>query len=275
MPPTAKILVAGLVTTLARQGVDCDRVIAEFGQVPACEARERGRRFSLSDHVRGLLLSQLSNQRAWGPIAANLDAIRQVFLDYDPAALEAADPVELAKSIQALRCGNRQIAKQMACLAENIRTFRRIEKRHGSVDAFITSAPPDTIAKALSAPGPYKLQHVGLALAFEYLRNVGIRAAKPDLHVCRILGQARLGYSQDDPCKPEEANPIIDRLAREAGCSATYLDNLLWLFCAQDYGKVCGAEPRCQVCALAGECAHGFGRAGFSSPASAHSGTAG
>ena len=43
--------------------------------------------------------------------------------------------------------------------------------------------------------GKYKLKYVGKALAWEYLRNVGVDGAKPDTHLKRILGSNRLGYS--------------------------------------------------------------------------------
>lgn len=44
------------------------------------------------------------------------------------------------------------------------------------------------------------------------------------------------------------------QLAQRASCNSTYLDNLLWLFCAQDYGNVCGNQPKCSLCALSTSC---------------------
>ena len=55
-------------------------MIADFGQVEASEKRRRGQRFALRDHVRGLILAQLSNNRPWGPIARNRDKIDRIFL---------------------------------------------------------------------------------------------------------------------------------------------------------------------------------------------------
>jgi hypothetical protein len=68
-------------------------------------------------------------------------------------------------------------------------------------------------------------------LALEYLRNVGIRAAKPDVHVLRILGGERLAYFLGKPAEREAVQLVAD-LATQIGCNETYLDNLLWLFCA-------------------------------------------
>ena len=39
----------------------------------------------------------------------------------------------------------------------------------------------------------YKLHQVGEALAWEYIRNVGIDGAKPDTHIRRFLGSNRMG----------------------------------------------------------------------------------
>jgi hypothetical protein len=182
-----------------------------------------------------------------------LTQLQQIFLDYDPDALEAADPEILTKAIIEIHCGNRQIARQMMALAANIRLFRKIESGPGGLDKFVVSADPDTIASQLSRHGSLKLKQVGYTLAMEYLRNVGIRAAKPDVHVRRVLGGDRLAYADHHPSE-EEAYRIVGDLAAEAGCNPTYLDNLLWLFCAQDYGNICRAAPRCDVCEFREAC---------------------
>src|SRR5229473_6523811 len=98
-----------LQRTLTAQRVDYKRVIDEFGQVRASEERARGREFGLRDHIRGLVLSLLSNQRPWKPIADNLDRISSIFLDFDPAKIKDADPRQFTRQLRALRCGNRQI----------------------------------------------------------------------------------------------------------------------------------------------------------------------
>jgi hypothetical protein len=246
-------LLRALERTLADVGLDVPRIINEFGQVHASEDRARGKTFTLRDHVRGLVLSLLSNQRPWGPIAQNLTSIDRVFLGYDPELLQAADPSVLVEEMKALRCGNRAIAEQMRTLGENIDTLRRVEADHGSLDRFVESEPPDRIARRLAGRSPYKLKQIGFTLAMEYLRNVGVRACKPDVHVRRILSNQRLGYSSSHPSE-EEAYEIVDTLADRADCNPTYLDNLLWLFCARDYGCVCGAKPRCGICGLREEC---------------------
>jgi hypothetical protein len=254
-PPSASELLSGLQTTLRACGVNYEQTIRDLGQVAASEARESGRHFALRDHVRGLLLSQLSNERPWKSIARNLDAIGRIFFDYNPDALQHADPKGLATAICGIGCGNRAVLKQMNAVGSNIAILKHIESDYGSLDKFVTSRDPFGIAKLISTSGPYKLRYIGPALALEYLRNVGIRAAKPDLHVLRILGGERLAYFPGRPTE-RQAVQMVAALAAEVGCNETYLDNLLWLFRAVGYGNVCGASPRCHICVLRHSCCY-------------------
>ncbi len=93
--------------TLRCHGVDYQGILDEFGQVRAYEELRQGRPFSRKDHVRGLVLSQLSNQRPWGPIAANLNQLEQIFSNFDSKILKEAEPGELTSKVLAIRCGNR------------------------------------------------------------------------------------------------------------------------------------------------------------------------
>lgn len=239
--------------TLVNQGCGYERIIEEFGQVRASQDREGGRQFTLRDHIRGLVLALLSNQRPWGPIAGNLSRIEQIFFHYDPNSLLQADAANLVNGITGIRCGNRQIGKQMSCMKDNIQTLMKIEKAHGSIDCFLTHTDPWTVANDLSQPGPYKLMCIGNTLALEYLKNVGIRASKPDVHIRRILSGQRLGYFEGLPSELE-AYELLDRIAAQASCNSTYLDNLLWIFCATNYGNICGAKPKCNVCGFQSYC---------------------
>jgi endonuclease III len=247
-------LVRLLKLSLAAQQFDYAHVIERFGQVRASEDRERGRTFDLRDHVKGLVLSLLSNQRPWRRIEMNLERIESIFFGYDPAKIKMADPGQIEKSLRDIRCGNRNINKQITSLRTNIETFEMIAEDYGSLDKFVTSACTDQIAKMLST-GRYKLKQIGFSLALEYLRNVGIRAPTSDLHVIRIIGGCRLGFVKGEP-DAHEAYRVMVRLADDAGINCTYLDNLIWVFCARDYGNICGARPKCDACLLRGYCAY-------------------
>ena len=52
--------------TLTQNNIDYNKLIDGFGQVTATEKRENGYTFTLNEHIKALIMSQLSNQRAWG-----------------------------------------------------------------------------------------------------------------------------------------------------------------------------------------------------------------
>lgn len=255
-PWPASEFVSRLKGTLDNIGTDYESAIKGFGQVAAFERRLAGEPFELKDHIRGLVFALLSNQRPWGPIERNKRAITSIFYGFEPEKILAVKPDTLIDDLRAIRCGNRAIRNQMMGLRSNIAKFEDATKEFGSMDRFVMSADPWKIATELSSQqSKYKLRSVGPALALEYLRNVGIRASKPDLHVRRLLGSKRLGYIKAAQPSEKEAYFIIDSLATDVGSSSTYLDNLLWIFCAVDYGNVCGASPKCDKCLLNERCA--------------------
>ena len=253
IPPKANELITVLEETLSSNGVDYQNFIDESGQVKASEDRKNGKVFPFPEHLRGLVYAQLGNQRPWGPIADHVAAIDEIFFDFDPDRLLGTPPEYFSNSLKEIRCGNRQINKQMIVLSENINTLKRIVSDHGSLDAFVVKDDALSIATALSYPGPYKLKQIGFALALEYLKNVGVEAIKPDVHIMRILGRSRLGYFKNNPDEVEAIIEIL-ALAHEAQTNAIYLDNLLWLLCAKNYGNICKKEPRCDLCGFKEMC---------------------
>jgi len=249
-------LIERIQKTLNRVNCDYNRIIDEFGQVAASERRERGEPFNLNDHVKGLILAMLSNQRPWGPIAQNLHRINAIFFDYDVEQIKNTNKSYFADRLKEIRCGNRAIDKQMASLDDNISTFEKIQDDYGSIDNFVNSAPPDKIAYCLGIKGEYKMKQIGFTLALEYLRNVGIRAVKPDVHMKRLLSADRLNYCGPNPTEIEVVRTLTD-IAQQSSVNPTYLDNLLWIFCAIDYGNICNERPKCHLCSLREDCNHG------------------
>ncbi|MDD3224501.1 MAG: hypothetical protein PHX70_07335 [Clostridium sp.] len=140
-----------------------------------------------------------SNQRPWGPIAENIQKIDNIFFCYDKNKILSTDKKFFIEKLTEIKCGNRAIVKQMNSLNYNIEIFEKIENQYGSIDIFITSDDPSNIAKKLGNLGEYKLKQIGYTLALEYLRNVGISAIKPDIHIRRILSKNRLNLCEHYP----------------------------------------------------------------------------
>ncbi len=217
------------------------------------EERVNGKTFSMSEHIRGLIYSLLSNNRPWQQIEANIDKIDEIFFEYDKDKILATNAGVFVDKLQAIKCGNRNIKNQMNSLHANIRKLERIEKEFGTLDSFVTSGSPLEIADLLANSVKYKLNTLGLALAMEYLRNVGVDAAKPDTHIRRILGKNRLGYSSHEIAGEIEAIEIIDTLSSQTGYSASKIDAILWLFSSNDNGMICTEKPHCAQCTLRGK----------------------
>lgn len=218
-------------------------------------ARKKGKEYSLSDHLQGLIYSLLSNQRPWSRIVPHLSEIDSIFYNYDVDRVKSTDGDFFANEICRIKCGNRNIASQMRNINKNIETMEKIEQDYGSMDAFVTSASVYEVVKSLSAyNSKYKLHNVGEPLAWEYLRNVGIDGAKPDVHLCRFFGGNRMGKGNHSPASMREVYETVLRISKNTGLSMALIDSLVWNYCAEGYGEVCTANPKCTQCPIRAFC---------------------
>lgn len=249
----AQQIAALLREELSRHLRDVDATIESFGQVGAVRRRENGELFSLRDHLRGMVLSMLSANRPWRPIADNLDRLAEIFGDYKPSFLEQVSAESLEAAVKRISCGNRRLSFQMRAIRPNLDTFRRIEAESGSVDQFIVGRPIEVAVRELGEGRRYKLKELGPTLVMEYLKNVGVRASKPDLHVMRICGPSRLAILPAG-ASPLEAFRAFRSFADAARVPEVALDNMVWLLGADEYASVCGANPKCHDCALKTVC---------------------
>ena len=215
--------------------------------------RRAGKTFDFSEHLRGLIYALLSAQTRWQRIAPNLPAIDQLFSNYDAETILTHKPAYYIEGIKSLKCGSRCTRRQMETLHDNIRIMRQIEVEYGSMDAYVTSAGSDEIAVDL-AGGRHKLFSVGPALAWEYLRNVSIDGAKPDIHVRRFLGADRMGLVQQPEASESETIQIVRELSTQTGLAMVEIDGIIWSYCAIGYGEICTKTPKCERCVVRDFC---------------------
>ena len=153
--------------------------------------------------------------------------------------------------LRSFGCGSRLSNAQMKALHGNLITIEKIIAEYGSMDAFVTSKSQRAIVKLMPTTGSkYKLKQFGPALTWEYLRNVGIDGAKPDVHMKRILGANRLRVSKKEDASDDEVLDAIEQLSKETGLWMAQIDYLFWLYCATDKGEICTASPRCDKCVV-------------------------
>lgn len=216
-------------------------------------SRKDGKIFTFSEHLKGLIYSQLTNQTKWVNIVPHLYEIDELFLMYDKQKILNQPASYFYNGIFKLKCGNIATVKQMESLSYNIKMLEWIEKEHGNIDNYINNNSAMSVVYDLSA-GKYKLKYVGNALAWEYLRNIGVDGAKPDTHLKRILGYGRLGYSKQIVASDKDVAESVSRIAANNNVLEVEIDALLWNFCADGYGAICQAVPKCYGCSLKGYC---------------------
>ena len=211
--------------------------------------RQQGKVFSFEEHLRGLIYAQLSAHAQWHHIAPKLPQVDALFFHYDVPAILAQEGSYFTAGLKQLSCASQCTNRQMNHLKENIAMLQKIVSEYGSMDAYVISAPPEDIVRDLSA-GEHKLYGIGPALAWEYLRNVGIDGVKPDIHVCRFLGADRMGKSDQEQATPAEAVAIVRKMSEQLHLPMVEIDSILWRYCASHYGEICTATPRCDVCVV-------------------------
>ena len=217
--------------------------------------RQKGKNFPFEEHLKGFIYSQLSAQVPWHRIVPHLREIDELFSNYNVSEIFAHSPEYYITGIKERKCGSRCTNRQMNHLHNNIRILQQIVADHGSLDHYINSKDPESIVRDLSS-GCYKLFGIGPALAWEYLRNVGVDGTKPDVHVCRFLGKDRLGLSSHAIATQREATAIVKSISQELKISMVEIDSIIWSFCATGYGSICSANPKCDECVIEKYCAH-------------------
>lgn len=217
--------------------------------------RNSGETFSFSEHLSALIYAMLTNQTKWSRIVPHLPEIDELFFFYDKKEIKQRPGTYFSDGIFKLKCGNISTAAQMNNLSHNIMVMEKIADDYGSVDAFITSEPAHRIVRKLSSyRSPYKIKMLGEALAWEYIRNVGIDACKPDTHLRRFLGGARMGHSHAPVASVDEVVAQVELIAKENDVPQSVIDNLIWSYCADGYGQICTATPKCGMCVISSFC---------------------
>lgn len=230
-------------------------IVSISGEVTPMDLRKNGKVFSFEEHLQGAIYSLMSAQTVWANIERNKPNIDRIFFNYNPEEILRHDASYFVEKLGVIRCRSRLTNNQMKVLHDNIRTMQLIEKEYGSMDAFVTSAETEVIVDKLSNPkSKYKIKQMGEALVREYLRNVGVDSAKPDVHMKRLLGVERLGVSNSNEASNEEVISTMKRLSSETGLWMSQIDYLFWAYCATDMGEICTASPRCSQCVIRNEC---------------------
>ena len=217
--------------------------------------RKSGKIYTLNEHCEALILAKLSNRQKWQRIENNIDEIRNIFFDYDCQKILNCEPEYFIEKIKSIKCGSQVTVRDFSNLHQNLEILLKLEKEFGSIDNFLLSKPAYEIVKQFSdSKSTLKMKTIGPALAWEYLRNVGIDGAKPDIHLKRILSASRLHLSSNDEISDEEFYKIMSDIHKATNRLYIELDNYLWSYCAYGQAEICTAEPKCGQCVIRKYC---------------------
>lgn len=224
-----------------------------FDSLP--EKRKKGKIFTFNEHVEGMIYSLLSAQTKFSVIEKNRENINKLFFYYNTDEILSRNYEYFLNGLQDLKCGSRVRKAQMKVLHYNIELMRTIENEYGSMDTFVTSKPVKNIIQMLSSPSSkYKMKQMSTALVCEYLKNVGIDCAKPDVHMKRMLGCNRLGWSKYSNATNDEVYDAFRFLSEETGMYMADIDYFFWLYCSDGNAEICSAAPNCKNCVIKDEC---------------------
>ena len=208
------------------------RGVINPNDVSVVSMREKGKKYSFEHHLKALIYAMITNQRKCSDVLPKLPQIDELFFNYDISKILALDGDYFERGI-----------------------LISIEDEYGSLDNYVTSKDSDSIVKDIAA-GKYKLYGVGPALAREYLRNVGIDDAKPDLHLKRFMGCERIGVSKNREASDAEVLKEIRQISEITGLTKFDIDYIIWCYCAEGFGEICGATPKCRECLIRKYCRH-------------------
>jgi endonuclease III len=219
------------------------------------DRRKRGDKFSLTEHIRAMILSMLSSERGWAAIDENMERINEIFFGYAAERILSTPPEHFENEIKRISCGNRQIKFQMQALKGNIEKLKEFEAKAGSVDDYYNQLIGNDVSvkklvRSLSDHNSKnKLARLEVPLVSEYLRHVGYDLPKPDRHICRVLGSKVLACSNKEVATVFEVFDIIAEIAVATNKSAAEVDYILWSYCADGYGAICTVKnPKCDKC---------------------------
>lgn len=220
--------------------------------------------FSIQEHIKAMVYSMLSSNMSWeciekngGGVSETIISIDEIFHQYNPEYLLSCIEDEIVDKIKKIKCGSYNTRKQMKGLIHtNIGKMIKLQKKYGSIDRYYQrfieiDDSMKLLVRNLSCPySQDKYIQMGEALIAEYLRNVGYDIAKPDRHICRILGKEYLNCSEQKEVTAYEAFDLVRELSESMGRkTVAEVDYILWSYCADGYGAICKKNfPKCKNC---------------------------
>jgi len=169
-------------------------------------------------HVSGYKVSILRNR--WGDI-------KKAFSNYDVNKVSQYAEKDFTKMMgnpELIRNGR----KLKACI-ENAKIMKKISERYGSFGEYLDQNKSDI--NKLKEELIKNFHYLGNVLVLEYLKEVGIDAIKPDVHVVRVMH--RLGLVDSERMSPENINKVVEvasKMSRLTKEKLSVIDAIFWMY---------------------------------------------
>lgn len=258
--PDCNMLIERLCKTLGTQKPNVLKSI--YQQVPP--------QFIADDRFifEGLCKAIFSSDTGWESIETKWAQICNELwqFDIDKVAHLSKDEIKRLYENNIKPLGLKLKEKQFEYINRDAQIFLNIQNQHDSFGKYIqTFLVNNHLGNLVLKPemenevittftnaifGKWKLHGVGLPIFSEFCKNVGIDEFKADRHVKRFFSRLRLlnenAVNDDYGCR--QIGIII---ANTTGKPRSFIDSLIWNFCADYRGEICRhlkKHPKCNIC---------------------------
>jgi 3-methyladenine DNA glycosylase Tag len=185
-----------------------------------------------------------------------ITAMRKAFYNFDTSKIADMDERQIQEIIW-----NPDVIRhpgKIRAVVENAREIQSLKKEYGTFADFIKSFEND--ADKLAPVLQDRFKWLGPATSLDFVKDIGIDAVKPDVHVIRILG--RLGLisgTESTPVTRREVGEVVKMMSEELGIKMALIDGVIWFYGADRKGHettkaICGSKPLCGECYLQEYC---------------------
>ena len=233
--------------------------IEGLGQVKAVKKRISGVTWSDEEVFEASLMSLLSSNIDWSKIEKIRLGLRDLFLGFNLEAYAALQDTKIENDFipwfKNRKASSPWRERDLLYLRNTAHKLLEHSRMHGSAEHYFTSLTyecgndPKQMALQLGRiGGKYKLEGFGVPLAAEMLKNLGFDVAKPDRHIRRAVESFGLVsfWTSDGQSESElfQTMTVVEDIASAAGRYISFVDNAIWLLCAESGPHLTNEELR-------------------------------
>ncbi len=193
-------------------------------------------------------------------IGAGTDSIKKALSDYDIGIVSKYADADREKIM--IESGPVMSRDKLEACVKSAKTMKSISKDYGSFGKYLEAN--DERAEGLKWKLMDRFSGIGDIPALDYLKELGIDAVKPDVHVLRMMHRLGLLYSEDaSPDNIKKTLENIDKASRSTNEKMDVITAVLQMYGGGGSGVVLKAicskdKPLCDECPIAGYCKAGF-----------------